>query len=121
MTKFLKLLILVPVAIVILAFAIANRQIVSVSFDPFSEPSASGSFVTAPLFILLFLALIVGVIVGGVATWFTQGANRRRARDARDEAERWREEVRRLREQPPIVMAPPAPSASRELTRGTYA
>jgi uncharacterized integral membrane protein len=120
-TKFLKLLILVPVAIVILAFAIANRQIVSVSFDPFSEPSASGSFVTAPLFILLFLALIVGVIVGGVATWFTQGANRRRARDARDEAERWREEVRRLREQPPIVMAPPAPSASRELTRGTYA
>ncbi len=119
--KFFKLLILVPIAIVILAFAIANRQMVSVSFDPFSNPEASGALIAAPLFILLFLALIVGVIVGGIATWFTQGINRRRARDARDDAERWRDEARRLREQPPLVVAPATPSSSKALARSTYA
>ena len=34
--KFFKLLILVPLAVIILAFAIANRQTIGVSFDPFS-------------------------------------------------------------------------------------
>ncbi len=122
MVKFLKLLILVPIAIVILAFAIANRHVTSVSFDPFSDPAASGALVTAPLFILLFLALIVGVVVGGIATWFTQGKNRRKARDAREDAERWREEARRLRDLPPVVVpASTAPSTSRALTGGTYA
>lgn len=105
MAKFFKLLILVPLAVLILLFAIANRQGVSVSFDPFSNPSVSTAVVSAPLFIILFLALVVGVIIGGVATWVTQGTNRRRARAAETEAEQWREEVRRIRNQPPIVGA----------------
>lgn len=101
--KFLKWLILLPIAVVIVAFAIANRQMISISFDPFSDPDSSTAFVTAPLFLLLFLALIVGTLIGGIATWFTQGANRRRARAAKDEAERWREEATRLRQQPPPI------------------
>ena len=104
MAKFFKLLIAIPVAVVLLAFAIANRQVISVSFDPFTDPAASSAVVTAPLFVLLFLALIVGTFLGGIATWITQGANRRRARLARDDAERWRDEVRRLREAPPVVV-----------------
>lgn len=115
MAKFFKLLILVPIAAIILAFAIANRQTVSISVDPFSEPGASSAFLAAPLFLLLFLALIVGLVIGGVATWFTQGTNRRRARRAEEEAERWREEVRRMREQPAVVAAP-----GRDLVRGDY-
>ena len=105
MARFLKLLIAIPVAILIVAFAIANRQIVSVSFDPFVDPTVSAAVVTAPLFILLFLALIIGTFLGGVATWITQRAYRRRARLAQDDAERWRDEVRRMREAPPIVPA----------------
>ena len=121
MAKILKLLVLVPVAILILAFAIANRQTISVSFDPFSNPDVSTAFVTAPLFILLFLALIVGVILGGIATWFTQGVNRRRARAARDEADHWRDEAQRLRQQPQLV-APLAgrPAGSNVLVRSDY-
>jgi uncharacterized integral membrane protein len=118
LAKFFKLLILVPVAVLILAFSIANRQATSVSFDPFSAPDASTALVTAPLFILLFLALIVGVVVGGVATWFGQGVNRRRARDARDEAQQWREEAQRLRQQPQLV-APPT-NTGRVLVRSDY-
>ena len=113
MATFFKLLILVPIAIIILAFAIANRQIAFVSFDPFAVPGGSTAFVTAPMFIVLFLTLIIGVIIGGVATWFTQGATRRKARLARDEAEHWQEQVRRLRDQPPVATVP----AGRALAR----
>lgn len=113
MAKIFKLLIVLPIAAVIVAFAIANRQSVTVSFDPFSDPAASSAVITAPLFLLLFLVLVVGVFLGGIAHWVSQGANRRRARTTRDEAERWRDEARRLREQPPIVV----PSTSRQLAR----
>ena len=113
MAKILKLLIILPIAAVIVAFAIANRQSVTISFDPFSSPDASSAVITAPLFILLFLVLVVGVFLGGIAHWLSQGANRQRARTARDEAERWRDEARRLREQPPVIV----PAASRQLMR----
>ena len=42
-------LILVPLAIVIIAFAVANRQMVTVSFDPFSSASPAYA-ATLPLF-----------------------------------------------------------------------
>ena len=99
MIRFLKLLVLIPIAVVVLAFAIANRTVVTVSFDPFSSADISSAIVAAPLFVILFLTLFVGVILGGVATWFTQGVNRRKARHARDEVEHWQDEVRRMRQQ----------------------
>ncbi len=106
MATFFKILILVPIAVIILAFSFANTQMTSVSFDPFAGPGSSTAFVQAPLFVVLFLTLIVGVIVGGIATWFTQGANRRKARLSREEAEHWQEQVRRMRDQPPVAAAP---------------
>lgn len=115
MVRFLKLLILVPLAVLILAFAIANRQTISVSFDPFSNPEVSTAVIAAPLFVLLFLTLIIGVVLGGIATWFTQGINRRRARHAKSEAEQWREEALRLRQQPQMVTPP-----GRSLARTPY-
>ncbi len=109
MARLFKLLIALPVAVVLVALAIANRQVVTVSFDPFVDPATSAAAITAPLFVLLFLALIVGTFLGGVASWMRQGRNRRRARLAQDEAERWRDEARRLREAPPVVAAMAAP------------
>jgi len=106
MVKFLKLLILIPVGVAILAFSIANRAIVTVSFDPFSAPDLSGAFVKAPLFAVMFAVLIVGVIIGGTATWLTQGSHRRKARVARNEAEQWQEEASRLREKVPASAMP---------------
>ena len=72
-------LILLPLAILIIAFAVANRQVVTVSLDPFSssEPAAA---VTLPLFVLVIVLLIAGVVVGGVAAWLGQGRWRRAAR-----------------------------------------
>jgi uncharacterized integral membrane protein len=84
--------ILVPLAIIIIAFAVANRQTVTVSFDPFSphEPVAS---VALPLFVLIILALIIGVIIGGVASWLGQGKWRGAARRFERELHRLRERV----------------------------
>lgn len=96
MKGFLKAVVLVPIALVAVAFAVANRQVVSVSFDPFS--SAEPAFaVVAPLFLLIFLLLMAGVIIGGVAAWLGQARYRRVARRAQAEADSLRAENERLR------------------------
>ncbi|HEV2627978.1 MAG TPA: LapA family protein [Pseudolabrys sp.] len=77
--KVVTAIIVVPLAIVIVAFAVANRQVVTVSFDPFS--SASPAYAASlPLFVLIFVLVILGVIIGGVAAWLRQAAWRRTAR-----------------------------------------
>jgi hypothetical protein len=74
--KIVAALILVPLAIVIIAFAVANRQIVTVSLDPFSSNPPAAA-VTLPLFALIIVLLILGVVIGGVAAWLRQGKWRR--------------------------------------------
>jgi uncharacterized integral membrane protein len=72
-------LVLVPLAIVILMFAVANREIVTVSFDPFSATAPAAS-ISIPLFVLIFVLVIVGIVIGGVAAWLRQSGYRRAAR-----------------------------------------
>jgi len=77
--KVIAAVILVPLAVIIIAFAVANRQIVTVSLDPFSveHPAAS---LTLPLFALVIVLLVVGVLIGGIAAWLRQARWRRTAR-----------------------------------------
>ena len=77
--KIVTAIILVPLAILIIAFAVANREMVTVSFDPFSghDPAAA---VSLPLFALVIVLLIVGVLIGGMASWLRQGKWRGAAR-----------------------------------------
>lgn len=77
--KIVAAIILVPLAAIIIAFAVANRQTVTVSFDPFSasEPAAA---VTLPLFAVIILVLIIGILIGGLASWLRQGRWRSAAR-----------------------------------------
>lgn len=76
--KIVTAIIVVPLAIVIVAFAVANRQAVTVSFDPFSSASPAYA-ATVPLFIMIFVLVILGVIIGGVAAWLRQAKWRRTA------------------------------------------
>ena len=85
-------LILVPLAIVIIAFAVANRQIVTVSLDPFSAEHPAAS-VALPLFGLIIVFLIVGVLIGGIAAWLRQARWRRMARRLEREAGALRGEI----------------------------
>jgi uncharacterized integral membrane protein len=77
--KIIAAVILVPLAVIIIAFAVANRQIVTVSLDPFSAEHPAASL-TLPLFALVIVLLIVGVLIGGIAAWLRQSKWRRTAR-----------------------------------------
>ena len=59
MRKFLTALIVIPLGLILVTFAVANRHFVTVSFDPFmaADPALS---ITLPLFLLLILVAAVG-------------------------------------------------------------
>lgn len=87
MRKVFSAFIGVPVAIVLILFALANRNAVQVSLDPFA-PETPALSVSLPLFVIVFLALMAGVVLGGVADWLRQGRYRREARLRREEVRR---------------------------------
>lgn len=97
MKNLLKFVVLTPVAILLLTFALANQHSVTVSFDPFAAPDNPAFAITAPLFLILFLAVMIGVLAGGAATWLAQGKHRKAARANRAEAERLRGQAQALR------------------------
>src|SRR5260370_34433357 len=76
---FLKALILVPIAVFLILFAVANRQWTGVSLDPFSSEPPSLA-IHLPLFLVILLALMLGVIVGAGAAWLGQRRSRQAAR-----------------------------------------
>jgi uncharacterized membrane protein YqjE len=94
--KFLRALILVPLAVLLVAFAVANRQIVVVSLDPFDATDPAYRL-ALPLFVLIIALLIIGVIVGGVAAWLRQNKWRRAARHAEAQARRLQTDLDALR------------------------
>jgi uncharacterized integral membrane protein len=77
--KIVTTFVVVPLGLVLVVFAVANRHAVTVSLDPFGSDAPALS-ATVPLFIVILLCLLIGVIVGGVATWISQGRWRRAAR-----------------------------------------
>jgi hypothetical protein len=55
-----------PVALAAIWIALANRHPVVLSFDPFSQESPALT-VQMPLYLLLFAAVLLGVLLGGLA------------------------------------------------------
>jgi uncharacterized integral membrane protein len=96
MRKFLTGLVLIPLGVIFVAFAVANRHFVTVSFNPFdpSDPSLSR---TAPLFVVIIAVAILGVVAGGCATWFRQRHWRRAARQHEADARQARTQLAELR------------------------
>src|SRR6185295_7289677 len=85
MRKLVTAFILVPLAIVIVMFAVANRETITVSFDPFDTVNPAFALKT-PLYALIFVLTGLGVLVGGIASWLKQHKWRSRARRAEAEA-----------------------------------
>jgi uncharacterized integral membrane protein len=97
--------ILVPLAIIVVGLAVANRQTVVVSFDPFDQ--AQPAFALAlPLFALLLGVVIAGVVIGGVAAWMRQSKWRRAARLAQAHARELRAELENLKRRSAISELP---------------
>jgi hypothetical protein len=76
--KFSTLLLSLPIVLVAVVIAIANRGPVVFGLDPFSPDAPALSFVM-PLFLLVFLVFFLGVVAGGA----TVALRRNRARRIR--------------------------------------
>jgi uncharacterized integral membrane protein len=112
--KIVAFITLVPLAIIVIAFAVANRQSVSVSLDPFN-PEQPAYSKTVWLFVPIFVALVLGVVIGGFASWLRHGRWRRLARRAEREAEALRAEIASLRRKPEAPLVPPQMPAPERL------
>jgi uncharacterized integral membrane protein len=96
MRKFFTALVVIPLGLIFIVFAVANRHFVTVSFDPFNSTDPSMS-VTLPLFVVIIAVAILGVIAGGLGTWFRQRRWRRAARQHEADARQARAEAEDLR------------------------
>ncbi|MET0574963.1 MAG: LapA family protein [Mesorhizobium sp.] len=92
--RFLLVVVFVPLAVILIALAVANRGPVAFTLDPFN-PGNQALTLQMPLFVLLFAALAVGLIVGSLATWLKQGRYRKLARQRGQEAQILRDSVQR--------------------------
>lgn len=81
-----------PLAAVIIALSVANRTPVVFSLDPVSIGEPAISF-TLPLFLLLFGAGFVGLIVGWTVAFTKLLYWRREARRRQRETESWRKKT----------------------------
>jgi len=77
--RFIVIVVFVPLAIILVALAVANRGFTSFTIDPFN-PGNPSLTISLPLFVLLFLAMALGLVIGGIATWLKQGRYRKLAR-----------------------------------------
>jgi len=90
--------VLVPLCLGLIVFALANRHFVVINFNPFAPVEASvAPGYGVPLFVVLYVVLLVGVLLGGTATWFAQGRHRRREKHWRREAHVLNGELEALR------------------------
>ena len=92
MIKLLTWIILPPIAVAVIAFAVANRVPVRVSLDPLPLEF------WPPLYALAMASALIGLVVGAAGTWVTGRKWRRLARERRREAQRLEAEIRALSE-----------------------
>lgn len=105
MRRFFNWIVGLPIAVIVIAFAVANRQWVEVSFDPLSRVAPWAS-IPMPLWALLFFGIFIGVIAGWIGCWFAQGKWRKAAKDTRLELKHAQDEAQRLKRQPGLPAAP---------------
>jgi uncharacterized integral membrane protein len=93
--KLILALVVVPLGVVLIALAVVNRAPTELILDPLggTEPSLT---VEAPFFLFLLGAFAIGLVIGGLASWFNQGKWRRTAREEAREARDWRRQADRL-------------------------
>ncbi|WP_293328934.1 LapA family protein [Parvibaculum sp.] len=72
--KLLRWILLPPLAIIVIALAIANRHSVTFSLDPFDAQNPAISF-DLPLAAIILISIALGILIGGLAAWW-QGRRR---------------------------------------------
>jgi len=92
MRKFFTAVVVIPLGVIFVVFAVANRHFVTVSFDPLNSTDPS-VFVRLPLFIVIIGMAMIGVVAGSSMTWFRQRRWRRAARQHEADARQARAQL----------------------------
>ncbi|MBO3758792.1 DUF1049 domain-containing protein [Ciceribacter sp. L1K23] len=110
--KIITLVVLVPLGIVLIVLSVTNRQSVTLALNPF-RPEDQVLSLTAPFFVFLFVALMIGLLAGSFATWLSQGKHRKRARVEKKTALKWQAEAdkHKNRAEQIAVQALPSPQS----------
>mgnify|MGYP000271209070 CR=1 FL=1 len=99
------------IGLVMIALAVANRETVLFSLDPFGGPEPFIGL-SVPLFLVLFAGLLIGFAAGAMLTWMAERPHRRAARQSRKVIEKME------REQPGTGSLSAAPQNSQILAVG---
>lgn len=91
MKRILSWLVWLPAAVVLIAFVVANRQWVTLSFDPLNVTHPAFA-ISMPLWSVLMAGVFIGILVGWAASWVKQGRARKRARAQKAELVRLRQQ-----------------------------
>ena len=93
--RIVSLLVAFPLGVLIVTLAVTNRHQVRLVLDPF-KPETPALSLELPFYMYLIGALVLGVVLGGVATWMGQSRWRRTARVQGQKAARYQAEADRL-------------------------
>lgn len=99
MSRFIKNIVLIAVAVILVPLSVANRHPVSISLNPFDPQDPNMTVADVPLFWIFFASLALGIMLGGIGAWAKQGKWRNEARFQRKEADKWHREADAYREQ----------------------
>ena len=99
-------------ALAVAAIAVAKRNGVQLSFDPFNSESPALALEVRLFWIILGAALI-GIVLGGWSSWLAQAPLRRTIREQEERLRRLEREV----ESAQSIIAKPANSANRQIGR----
>ena len=111
LNRILTFVVFIPLAIVLVALAVANRALAPFTLDPFN-PGNPALTLQLPLFVMLFLALAAGLLLGSFATWLNQGRYRREARAKSKEVHALIQEISQRKATPPPAASPAPPAAA---------
>ncbi|MBM3605842.1 MAG: LapA family protein [Alphaproteobacteria bacterium] len=98
--RFIRLLFVALLALILVAVALANRQVVTLSAFPANLGQFLGGTwsVNLPLFLVIFVAFALGMLAGLIWEWLREGQIRRTARRRSAEVSRLESEVDHLRD-----------------------
>ena len=106
-------LLTVPLTVLVVVFAVANRSFIPLDLWPFALE------VRLPVFLLVLGSLLFGFLIGAMVMWLSMGKQRQQRRAAKGEIaklERHARELERAREGAETRHSPPPPATTIALT-----
>ena len=97
--RYIRYAVLAVAAIVLIAMALANREIVTLTLLPggFARLFGMNPSVSLPLFVVILLGILLGLLIGFLWEWMREHKHRSEARRRARETESLEREVQRLK------------------------